>query len=50
MKYLRPLYRALAERDAGHARALFAQNQAQYHPIARQVVAGLLKIELEGHN
>jgi leukotriene-A4 hydrolase len=44
MKYLRALYRALAERDTGHARELFAQNQAHYHPIARQVVAGLLKI------
>jgi leukotriene-A4 hydrolase len=42
MKYLRPLYRALNERDPIHAKALFQRNAAQYHPIARQVIEGLL--------
>jgi leukotriene-A4 hydrolase len=42
MKYLRPLYRALNERDPAHAKALFQRSAAQYHPIARQVIEGLL--------
>jgi leukotriene-A4 hydrolase len=42
MKYLRTLYKALDERDPAYARRLFARNAAQYHPIARQVVAGML--------
>jgi leukotriene-A4 hydrolase len=42
MKYLRPLYRALNERDPNYANALFQRNAAQYHPIARQVIEGLL--------
>ncbi len=44
MKYLKPLYRALAERDDTRARAheLFARFSGRYHPIARQVVRGLL--------
>jgi hypothetical protein len=42
MKYLRPLYRALNERDPVYANALFQRNAAQYHPIARQVIEGLL--------
>jgi aminopeptidase N len=44
MKYLRPLYRALAARadtrDA--ARRIFEGAKAGYHPIARQGIAGLL--------
>ena len=43
MKYLRPLYTALAAdpatRDRGHA--LFDQLRAGYHPIARQMVEGV---------
>ncbi len=39
MKYLKPLYAALPREDA---RRLFAANRARYHPIAQQVVAGLL--------
>ena len=44
MKYLRPLYRALARRPETRARAerLFAGVRATYHPIAREVVEGLL--------
>ena len=44
MKYLRPLYQALAQRDETRprARALFAEHRASYHPIAQQVIAGLL--------
>jgi hypothetical protein len=43
MKYLRPLYTALAERDPALAQRLFEQNARRYHPIARQVVASVLK-------
>jgi hypothetical protein len=45
MKYLRPLYQALAK-SAGTkalARACFERNKAGYHPIAQQVVEGVLK-------
>ena len=44
MKYLKPLYTALHGRPstAGRAKDLFAQNSARLHPIARQVIAGLL--------
>jgi leukotriene-A4 hydrolase len=42
MKYLRPLYTALAERDLALARRLFEQHAPRYHPIARQVVASVL--------
>jgi leukotriene-A4 hydrolase len=40
MKFLRPLYGALARRPetAAHARALFERCRERYHPIARQVV------------
>ena len=45
MKYLRPLYAALADepdtRDI--ARRAYEANRAAYHPIARQVVEGLLR-------
>ena len=44
MKYLRPIYTALAKDPAtrGTARELFARNAASYHPIARQVVESVL--------
>jgi leukotriene-A4 hydrolase len=44
MKYLKPLYKALAERPETKARAkaAFEANRARYHPIARQVISGLL--------
>lgn len=45
MKYLRPLYRALAAdpRTRPVAAAAFAANRAGYHPIARQVIEGVLR-------
>lgn len=43
MKYLKPLYRALARRDLQHAQGLFARNRAGYHPIAVQVIGSVLK-------
>ena len=45
MKYLKPLYAALAGRDETKAiaRACFGRYQAGYHPIARQVIEGILK-------
>jgi leukotriene A-4 hydrolase/aminopeptidase len=43
MKYLRPLYRALAKTDPARARGCFERFRDGYHPIARQVVEGLLK-------
>ncbi|MBS1152340.1 MAG: Aminopeptidase [Myxococcaceae bacterium] len=44
MKYLRPLYEALAKQPAtrARARAAFERFKAGYHPIARQVVEGVL--------
>lgn len=44
MKYLRPLYGALLSRPDTRALAheLFAQHKAGYHPIAVQVITGLL--------
>lgn len=44
MKYLRPLYQALARREATRpfARKLFDERRASYHPIAQQVIEGLL--------
>ncbi|MBK8217570.1 MAG: M1 family metallopeptidase [Myxococcales bacterium] len=44
MKYLKPLYRALARRDETRALAkeLFAEYRGTYHPIAQQVVGGML--------
>jgi len=43
MKYLRPLYTALAAEPTTRTRgeALFAQHRATYHPIARQMVEGV---------
>jgi leukotriene A-4 hydrolase/aminopeptidase len=45
MKYLRPLYRALTRTEAGRARAVecFERFAAGYHPIARQVVGGIVR-------
>ena len=45
MKYLKPLYRALAARAETKplAQRLFAKLEAQYHPIAQQVVRSLVK-------
>ena len=45
MKYLKPLYRALAKRDLAKTQKLFERNRAGYHPIAAQVVEGLLARE-----
>ncbi|MBL8956858.1 MAG: M1 family metallopeptidase [Myxococcaceae bacterium] len=41
MKYLKPLYKALAARPETRprARALFEKNRSRYHPIAQQVIA-----------
>jgi hypothetical protein len=40
MKYLKPLYRALAmtAETKAHARELFEKNRGRYHPIAQQVL------------
>ena len=45
MKYLKPIYRALASREETKplARELFAKLRDSYHPIAQQVISGLLK-------
>ena len=45
MKYLKPLYAALLgnERYVHTARAWFERFKGTYHPIARQVVEGMLK-------
>ena len=44
MKYLKPLYGELAKRadTKAAARACFEANREKYHPIARQVLSGLL--------
>ncbi len=44
MKYLRPLYTALRDVDRVRATSVFAANRASYHPIGRQMVAGLLGV------
>jgi hypothetical protein len=45
MKYLRPLYTALAKHPQTRqlAQSCFDRFQARYHPIARMVVAGVLR-------
>lgn len=45
MKYLKPLYRALAKRPTTKARgqALFERYRPRYHPIAQQVLGNLVK-------
>lgn len=47
MKYLKPLYLALASTSETRDRAVrcFERNAAGYHPIARQVIAGLLGVK-----
>jgi leukotriene-A4 hydrolase len=42
MKYLRPLYTALAANDRARAAAIFERNAASYHPIAKQMVESIL--------
>ena len=44
MKYLRPLYAALLRRPGTRALAerLFERQRQSYHPIAQQVIEGLL--------
>jgi len=46
-KYLRPLYRKLAETDAGLARgrAIFEKVRSTYHPLAQQDVTEILKLD-----
>jgi hypothetical protein len=45
MKYLKPIYQALVKRPETSqlARDLFARFRASYHPIAQQIVRGVLK-------
>ena len=41
----RERYTALRDVDAARAKTVFAANRAGYHPIARQMVAGILEVE-----
>ena len=45
MKYLKPIYRALASRPETKplAQELFEKHRASYHPIAQQVIRLVLK-------
>ncbi len=43
MKYLRPLYAAMARRDPARARAVFGELRGRYHPVAAQGIARLLE-------
>jgi len=43
MRYLRPLYTELAQRDPAAARRIYQEARAGYHNIARSVVEGVLK-------
>ena len=46
MKYLRPLYAAMAKRGgavAATAKRVFTRVRDGYHPIAQQVVEGILR-------
>ena len=45
MKYLRPLYRALEQRDPALLDACLRATRPRYHPIARQVIASMLGVE-----
>ena len=38
MKYLKPLYRAIAQQDPKRALAIFERNKAGYHPIAARMI------------
>ena len=42
MKYLKPLYAELARRDVAAAKRIYADYRAGYHPIAREVIEGML--------
>lgn len=42
MKYLKPLYRALAKQDPPRASRIFEKNRAGYHPIAARMISGIL--------
>jgi hypothetical protein len=42
MKYLRPMFAALARRDPARARAVYARFRSRYHPIAVQVIGAQL--------
>ena len=42
MKYLKPLYRAIAKQDA-KLEAIFERNRAGYHPIAARMVVSIVK-------
>jgi leukotriene-A4 hydrolase len=42
MKYLKPLYRAIAKQDAKRAATIFDKNRRGYHPIAVQTVSAIL--------
>jgi leukotriene-A4 hydrolase len=44
MKYLRPLYLALHRKAPAKARQVFEGHRAGYHPIAQQVIDGVLKV------
>jgi leukotriene A-4 hydrolase/aminopeptidase len=52
MKYLKPLYRALlhAPSTAELARRCFDRYRDRYHPIAQQVIEGLLRSAAPGHS
>ena len=42
MKYLRPIYTALAKHDRELAGRIYTESRAGYHPIARAVVEKLV--------
>jgi leukotriene-A4 hydrolase len=42
MRYLRPIYTALARRDPAAARRIYEEARAGYHNIARTVVESIL--------
>jgi aminopeptidase N len=45
MKYLKPLYRAIAKQAPAKASAIFEKNRAGYHPIAVRMIAAILSPE-----
>ena len=42
MKYLKPLYRAIAKQDLKRATAIFERNRSGYHPIAVRMIAAIV--------
>jgi hypothetical protein len=42
MKYLKPLYGELAKRDRAAAQRMYEELRPGYHPIAREVIEGML--------